>query len=200
MWMNESEIDEAVRRFATHPVLGPAARFLEAFKDQVNGHSDGWPYWTAPSKAANKLMTWLAGHLRGGMGAYPRLSEPTEAEFRKTLAPIKAFYTRRGYAAGMVMPPLDTPPPAPAGQRTVKAFKVALVSRNQNSFGLWGVIVVAEDGMAFQVGASALNLPAKGAVLSCPYAGEDYDWGSLGFEIPDRLPPTPAALTAEIWK
>jgi hypothetical protein len=107
MWMNEHEIDEAVRRFVTHPVLGKGARFLGAFRDEVNEHSDGWPYWKLPAKAAEKLMTFLHGHLYGGMGAYPRLAEPTEADLKKTLAPIKAFYTRRGYAAGMKFPTLD---------------------------------------------------------------------------------------------
>lgn len=105
--MNESEIDEAVSRFAQHPVLGPAARFLSAFRNEVNAHSDGWPYWAAPSKAASKLMVFLHGHLWAGMGAYPRLDPPTDTEFRKTLSPIKAFYTRKGTAAGMAMPSID---------------------------------------------------------------------------------------------
>jgi hypothetical protein len=110
MWMNRHEIDEAVERFASHPVLGKYARFLAAFRDEVDEHSDGWPYWKLPIQAADKLMTLLHGHLRGGMGAYPRLPEPTEAEFKKTLTPIKTFYTQHGNKAGMKFPELDPKP------------------------------------------------------------------------------------------
>jgi N12 class adenine-specific DNA methylase len=112
VWMNEGEIEEAVERFATHPVLGPAARFLEAFKDQVNRNSDGWPYWKQPSQAAGQLMALLHGHLRAGMGAYPKLPEPTAADVQATMAPIKAFMTKRGTKAGIVLPELklEAPP------------------------------------------------------------------------------------------
>lgn len=106
MFMNESEIEDAVDRFAGHPVLGPAARFLAAFRHEVNAHSDGWPYWSPPVKAAAKLMTLIHGHRWAGMGAYPRLPEPTAADVRKALGPIKSFMTRRGTAAGMSMPVL----------------------------------------------------------------------------------------------
>ena len=68
-WMNEGEIEEAVERFAGHPILGPTARFLEAFKEQVNKKSDGWPYWKQPpAHAAGRLMNLLHGYLRAGMG------------------------------------------------------------------------------------------------------------------------------------
>lgn len=104
MWMNEYDIAEAVERFAHDPVLGPAARFLEAFKDEVNSHSDGWPYWTPPSKAASKLMALLHGQLWAGMGAYPRLPAATAADVRAAVRPIKAFMAHRGAHAGMTLP------------------------------------------------------------------------------------------------
>ena len=108
-WMNEGDIEAAVERFKDHPVLGPAARFLDAFKDQVNAKSDGWPYWSLPSKAAGKLQALLYGHLMAGMGEYPRLPEATAADVRATLPPIKAFMTKRGTAAGIVLPTLSLP-------------------------------------------------------------------------------------------
>lgn len=93
-FMNEWEIANNVERYRDHPVLGPAARFLAAYRDEVNAHSDGWPYWSAPVKAAAKLMTLIeAGHA-------------TEGELRHALSPIKAFMTRRGTAAGMTLPPV----------------------------------------------------------------------------------------------
>jgi hypothetical protein len=49
-------------------------------------------------------MTILHGHMFAGMGAYPRLPEPTDADLKKTLAPIKAFYTKHGNKAGMQFP------------------------------------------------------------------------------------------------
>jgi hypothetical protein len=107
MWMNRHEIEEATYRFANHPVLGPASRFLREFQEEVDQHSDGWPYWSPPSKAAGKLQDLIHGHMRAGMGAYPRLPEPTMADVKKTLAPIKSFMTRRGYKAGMKLPELQ---------------------------------------------------------------------------------------------
>jgi hypothetical protein len=52
-------------------------------------------------------MALLHANLWSGMGAYPRVPKPTKADVLKTLAPIKAFMTRRGNAAGMRMPPLE---------------------------------------------------------------------------------------------
>lgn len=106
MWMNESEIDRASEKFSSHPVLGKGAQFLSAFRDEVNAHSDGWGYWRLPAQAADKLMTLLHGHLFAGMGAYPELPEPTDADVNRAIAPIKAFYTRRGFKAGLKLPPL----------------------------------------------------------------------------------------------
>jgi hypothetical protein len=108
MWMNEYDIQRAVAQFAQDPVLGPAARYLDAFKDEVNRHSDGWPYWRAASNAANKLTTLLHGHMWAGMGAYPILPAATMKDVQRSLTPIKSFMTRRGLAAGMQMPVLWT--------------------------------------------------------------------------------------------
>jgi hypothetical protein len=106
MWMNGYEIEEAAERFGAHPVLGPATLYLQTFKNEVNEHSDGWPYWSAPAKAADKLMNLIHSNLRAGMGAYPNVEAPTLADVKKAIAPIKAFYTRRGKAAGMKEPEL----------------------------------------------------------------------------------------------
>jgi hypothetical protein len=92
MFMNQWEIEEAVCRRANDPVLGPATVFLEKFMHEVNAHSDGWAYWSAPVNAAKQLMQLI------------KLGYATEAQYRKALGPIKSFMTRRGKAAGMVMP------------------------------------------------------------------------------------------------
>ena len=81
-------------RYANHPVLGPATTFLSEFKDEVDNHSDGWAYWKAPLQAAAQLMTLI----QSGKADVPSLT--------KAMAPIKAFMTRKGLAAGMTMPKL----------------------------------------------------------------------------------------------
>lgn len=108
LFMNEFEIGEALDRYGSHPVLGKAARFLARYREQVNQHSDGWPYWSAPVRAAAKLMTLLQDANKAGYQPYASdYTEPSEADLRAALRPIRAFYTRRGYAAGMVFPELD---------------------------------------------------------------------------------------------
>jgi hypothetical protein len=108
-WMNTYDIDEAVERFQNRPVLGKAARLLAEFRDEVNAHSDGWAYWQAPSKAAGRLIDLLQKHLDARFSHTP-LPEPTEDEVRRTLAPIKAFYTRLGNKAGMKPVTLEPTP------------------------------------------------------------------------------------------
>ncbi len=93
MWMNHSEVMNAAWRYENDPILGPATLFLREFMEQVNENSDGWAYWQAPVKAAEKLMVLIQRGLPGN-----------EADFKKTLAPIKSFYTRKGYKAGMIWP------------------------------------------------------------------------------------------------
>lgn len=91
--MNEYDIDRAAERFASHPVLGSATKFLVQYRDQVNQHSDGWAYWGPPVKAASKLFTLIENP-----------DTATIARLRAAIAPIKGFYTRRGNAAGMEFP------------------------------------------------------------------------------------------------
>ena len=59
LFMNEYDIEMAVRRNTSHPVLRKATSFLLEFKEEVNGHSDGWAYWSAPVRSAAKLMTLI---------------------------------------------------------------------------------------------------------------------------------------------
>lgn len=93
LFHNEWEVRENAMRYARHPVLSRATKFLAALVEETNGHSDGWPYWSAPAKAARKLMTLIDNP-----------ATATEAAYRAALAPIRAFYTRVGNAAGMRFP------------------------------------------------------------------------------------------------
>jgi len=105
-WMNQYEIEQAVEMLGSDPVLGPAARFLQAFAEEVNNNSDGWPYWQAPARAAGKLMDLV----KAGVDARYRGSKSavTSSDVARALSPIKAFMTTKGAQAGMVMPKLAT--------------------------------------------------------------------------------------------
>ncbi len=98
LFMNTWEIDQAAARLRDHEVLGPAARFLQNFRDLINANSDGWAYWRQPVRAAAKLQQLLGDAVkpfvvRGG-GPVTR-PEVTAADVRKALTPIKAFCTRK---------------------------------------------------------------------------------------------------------
>jgi hypothetical protein len=81
-----------------------------------------------------------------------------------------------------------------------KAFNVASVSDNLNSFGLRGMILIAGDGEAWEVGASNLHVKKKGDVVQVPVVGKaGRNFAGLGFEIPRRLPDAPAGVVEEVW-
>lgn len=83
LFMNESEIDDAVRKYRDHPVLGKATQLLSKFRDLINSNSDGWPYWKAGSAAARQLMTMIGSP-----------DTATEAQLKKAMVPIKSLCTR----------------------------------------------------------------------------------------------------------
>jgi hypothetical protein len=84
--------------------------------------------------------------------------------------------------------------------KQTKAFKVASVSDNTNSFGLTGMILVTRDGEAWEVGASSLYVKKKGDVVQVPIVGKaGLNFASLGFEIPHKLPDAPPGVVEEVW-
>lgn len=92
MWMNEYDVQDAQDRFneADTPNLAKAAVLLGRLVDWTNNNSDGWPYWTKPGRAAQKLMDLLQEADRFDP------QDITEAELTKALSPVKAFLTRQG--------------------------------------------------------------------------------------------------------
>lgn len=84
--------------------------------------------------------------------------------------------------------------------KQTKAFKVASVSNDTNSFGLTGIILMAADGEAWEVGASYLHSQKKGDVIHVSCTGKTgRNFASLGFEIPRRLPDAPPGVIEEVW-
>lgn len=96
MWMNEYEIEDALRLTAYFelPVARRAAEILSKLKDWTNDNSDGWPYWTKPSKAADKLMTALQVSIQASRQQDDK--DMTATELRAALTPVKSFLTRHG--------------------------------------------------------------------------------------------------------
>jgi hypothetical protein len=109
-YMNSYDIEEAVAVLGRDPVLGKAARFLKEFKEEVDSHSDGWAYWRPPVAAAARLMQIIQHAVAKARGYASADAEAnidiSEQAIAKAMAPIKAFMTRRGNAAGMKMPVL----------------------------------------------------------------------------------------------
>lgn len=105
MWMNEYEIEDAERRYRTHPVLGPASRTLANLVRWTNSNSDGWTYWQAPGKAAHLLMQLVQGN---GLGATIRPGRPdaTVERYKAALRPLKSFRTKRENQAGPGLRPI----------------------------------------------------------------------------------------------
>lgn len=94
MDMNRYEIEERVDQYQDHEILGPATRTLENLMRWTDSHSDGWPYWAKPSRAAKQLTTLIKG---GRMSRFDDEREDvTAAAYKKALIPIKAFRTREG--------------------------------------------------------------------------------------------------------
>lgn len=110
-WMNEHEIDDALRHWRDHDVLGPASQTLSNLRDVVNRNSDGWPYWNAPAKAATRLMQLIVGdpHSRWGEDHFGERPDATEAALKAAYTPIRSFLTRQGLTCEIVAMAKDAP-------------------------------------------------------------------------------------------
>lgn len=102
--MNEYEVDEAVRRFAGPdsfdvPNLRCAVSTLDNLVQWTNRNSDGWPYWSKPSKASKHLQQLIYGALLARDG-----EDITREALRAALVPIKSFRTRQSADFDIVQP------------------------------------------------------------------------------------------------
>src|SRR3954470_4210719 len=93
-FMNDYDIANAVHRYQTHPVLGPAVLTLANLAVWADQHSDGWHSWPKPARAAAKLMEMIE---RDGTSQWRSATRPdvTYLELKRALAPVKAFRTRQ---------------------------------------------------------------------------------------------------------
>lgn len=104
MFMNEWDIEEAVRQHDDHPILGPATETLYNLMRWTNRHSDGWAYWPKPCRAARKLQELIQGD--GSWEArYGERTDVTEAQLKAAYSPIKAFLTRQNATDTIIVQP-----------------------------------------------------------------------------------------------
>ena len=94
-WMNRDEIEAALFQTPEDSNAERGARTLYRLMRWTDSHSDGWPYWQKPSRAATRLMEAIQRAQEAGRrgGGYVDI---TEAELKKAYTPIKAFLTRQG--------------------------------------------------------------------------------------------------------
>jgi hypothetical protein len=93
MWMNESEIDEALHIVQRHaPEFAPYVKYLSDWRDTINQNSDGWAYWKAGIRCASNLMD-LVERLMSALRERGKTA-PTAKEFDRALTPIKSCATR----------------------------------------------------------------------------------------------------------
>jgi N12 class adenine-specific DNA methylase/superfamily I DNA/RNA helicase len=93
-FMNDTDIQDAARRWMHHPVLGPATRTLENLMTWADANSDGWAHWPAPARAASRLMELIE---RDGTYTYRAdtdRADATPAALKAACAPVRAFRTR----------------------------------------------------------------------------------------------------------
>jgi hypothetical protein len=70
----------------------------------ANENSDGWAYWAKPANASTRLQKLVQDHVLPHRYDY-RPDALDEAEYRSSLAPIKAFLTRQGVDHSKVIAP-----------------------------------------------------------------------------------------------
>jgi hypothetical protein len=77
-------------------------------------------------------------------------------------------------------------------------FAVAQKSSNTNSFGLYGIILVAKDGSAWEAAHGYLDCPEQGDVVSLGLDGNSEPIFT-GYEIPRRLKNAPQEVVDAVW-
>ena len=56
MWMNRTDIADAVDSIREPGYLASAARFLQSFQMLIDDISDGWPYWAYGTRCSDRLQ------------------------------------------------------------------------------------------------------------------------------------------------
>ena len=99
-FMNDYDIRFAIQRFtrANKPNRLAAAIVVFRLAEWTDSHSDGWPYWPKPRRAADRAMAAIESRTNAENDAQER-EDITDAELAAAVRPIKAFLTRHGASA-----------------------------------------------------------------------------------------------------
>ena len=92
MWMNQSDIEILYQNHDSHtcPNVRTGVRLLYRLMEAVNNQSDGWAYWAAPGKAADKLMDLIR---TTGNILYPLHGTISDDQLKKAISPIRRMVT-----------------------------------------------------------------------------------------------------------
>lgn len=80
-------------------------------------------------------------------------------------------------------------------------FKVVTVSKNTNSFGLHGVIIVSKEGQVYEVGISSWCCPKQGNLLTGSISDNNNlsSIDGISYEIPRRLKDMPQEAVEKVF-
>lgn len=86
-------------------------------------------------------------------------------------------------------------------ENPTQSFRVVAVSDNTNAFGLYGVVLVARDGEAWQVGLNHLRVQSfsRGSDVTIRVNGPERLWHEIGAEIPERIEDAPKEVLEEVY-
>ena len=92
MDMNQSVIEMMASNNHACPNVRKGVFLLYRLMEAVNNQSDGWAYWRAPSRAAEKLMKLLrtAGNIW-----YDTHGTISDDDLKAAITPIKSMVTRQ---------------------------------------------------------------------------------------------------------
>ena len=92
--MNTYDLQDAVWRFGLHvPNRAHVARVVRNLASWADENSDGWTYWPAPVRAAQKAIVEIQSTTHRENAAQEQ-TDLTDRQVRSVLAPIKAFTTK----------------------------------------------------------------------------------------------------------
>ena len=92
MFMNQYEIEDAANQTHDCQNVRKGVQLLLKLMQSVNEQSDGWAYWSAPSKSAEKLQELLKTAGNMSYGTHGKISA---ADLKKAVAPIRSMVTRQ---------------------------------------------------------------------------------------------------------
>lgn len=159
MWMNEHEIDEAVAMHRGNTVVAKAARLLSEYRHIVNENSDGWSYWVAGTKPAEKLQQLIKSQDPRGRSTRP--PEIVMDDLREAMKPIYAFCKNRNL-------------PRPEEAKNPMALD-EVGSKYGAPMGRCSVLPVD------------LNEPVKFRMVKLKFVGHDYDEGGAYWGLGDPI-------------